>query len=60
MRFSDVDLMAVAAVKIQIINEAVGLRLSCTAAELADGFCVASTGEQMWVLGPLFNVYINR
>lgn len=36
-----------AAVKIQIINECVGLVFNCTPEEIADGKCVAQTGAQM-------------
>lgn len=36
-----------AAVKIQIINECVGLVFKCSAQEVLDGKCIAQTGSQM-------------
>lgn len=35
------------AVRIQIINECVGLVFKCTADDVRDGKCIAQTGEQM-------------
>lgn len=39
----------IAATKIQIINEAVGLRFDCTPHDLVSGACVAQTGGQLYV-----------
>jgi hypothetical protein len=36
-----------AAVKIQVINECIGLVLRCSPAEIANGKCIATSGEQM-------------
>ncbi|KAK4686772.1 hypothetical protein P7C73_g3345, partial [Tremellales sp. Uapishka_1] len=38
------------ATRIQIINEAVGLKFNCSAAQLASGDCVAQSGEQLLAL----------
>ncbi len=39
-----------AATRIQIINEAIGLKFNCSAEDLASGACVAQSGEQLSVI----------
>ncbi|WVR04136.1 hypothetical protein IAU60_001135 [Kwoniella sp. DSM 27419] len=39
-----------AATRVQIINEAVGLKFTCTDAEIQSGACVAQNGEQLLAL----------
>lgn len=38
------------AIKIEIINECIGLVFRCSAADLADGRCIAPTGEALLAL----------
>lgn len=38
------------AVLVQVINECIGLEFTCSDQDIADGQCVATTGEQMLAL----------